>query len=122
MNNDNPTKDLTKFGYKELDEAGDLLKAYANDGCDFLNDGVELWFNTNSGSVFLCDEDYNVGVIENGKLVQFYSCPNCGNEGTQSDGEENKWDFEKYDGYCSRKCQKANEESSLVSVNCRTGS
>ena len=107
MNNETVTKDLTRFGQIELDEAGDLLKAYANGGCDFLEDGVQVFMNFNSGIVFLSDADCNVGVLEDGKLVQFFSCPNCGNEGTQSDGLENKWNFEKYEGYCSRKCQKA---------------
>lgn len=107
MTEETVTKDLKRFGFKELDEAADLLKAYANNGCDFLNDGVEVWFNVNSGVVFLSDEDFNVGVLVIGKIVQFYSCPNCGNEGTQKEGKENKWDFEKYNGYCSKKCKKA---------------
>lgn len=101
------TTDLTKFGYRELDMAADLLKAYANDKEDFLTDEVNVFMNTNSGSVFLCDADMNVGVMENGKIVQFYSCPNCGNEGTQSQGKEEGWDFVKFEGYCSNKCKKA---------------
>ena len=111
MTDETVTKDLTRFGYTELDIAGDLLKAYANNKGDtsFLSDGVEVWFNTNSGYVFLCDEDMNVGVLEDDKIVQFFNCPQCGNEGTQKDGLENSWDFEKYEGYCSEKCQKTNE-------------
>ena len=97
---DNPTNDLTQFGYRELAEAGKLLIAYAENGSDFLTDGVQVWFNKNSGTVFLSDEDYNVGVLvekENGVLKeydieQFFSCPICGHEGILSEmqhGEEN---------------------------------
>jgi hypothetical protein len=102
------TSDFSKYGYKEIDEASDLLKAYAENGCDFLSDNVQVNFNMNSGYVFLTDDDMNVAMLnDDGKLVQFYSCPNCGNEGTQADGLENKWNFEKYEGYCSRKCLKS---------------
>ena len=116
MTNETVTSDLTKFGFRELDMAADLLKAYAANGSDFLTDGVNVFMNTNSGNVFLCDEDMNVGVLERGegendidnKVVQFYSCPQCGNEGTQSEGLEEKWDFEKYEGYCSKECRNKN--------------
>lgn len=105
------TSDLTQFGYRELDMAADLLKAYANGkgATGFLGDGVNVFMNKNSGNVFLSDEDYNVGVLEDGKVVQFYSCPQCGNEGTQAEGEENKWDFETYNGYCSKECEDKNK-------------
>jgi hypothetical protein len=76
------TSDLTKFGYREIDMAADLLKAYAKNGSEFLTDGVNVYMNVNSGSVFLCDEDMNVGMLEAGEVVKFFSCPNCGNEGT----------------------------------------
>ena len=118
------TTDLSKYGFKELSEAGELLKTYADDGADFLGNGVTLNFNTHSGKVFLSDEDYNVGVIEHDDkglpmFVQFYSCPNCGYEGTQADAESD-WtysqtgkardekDFVKFEGYCSKECLKEN--------------
>jgi hypothetical protein len=108
--NDIVTTDLSEYGYTELYEAGELLKAYAKNGCQFLNDGITLNLNKDSGKVFLSDEDFNVGVLEDDKLVQFYSCYECGNEGTQEEGEENKWDFEKHHGYCSKDCwEKANQ-------------
>ena len=109
MTNEIVTSDLTKFGYRELDMAADLLKAYAASGSDFLGDGVNVFMNTNSGNVFLSDEDFNVGMLEDEKVVQFYSCPQCGNEGTQSEGLTEKWDFEKYKGYCTKKCQNKNK-------------
>lgn len=106
---DTVTNDLTRFGMQELDEAADLLKAYANNGCDFLGDGVQVWFNTMSGYVFLSDEDYNVGLLEDEKIARHYSCPECGNEGTQKTGAENGWDFEGCNGYCSKVCEDKNK-------------
>lgn len=104
------TKDLKKFGNRELDIAADLLKALANNGRpDFLGDEVEVWFNTHSAYVFLSDEDYNVAVLEDDKLVQFYTCANCGYEGTQVDAKDEGKDFIKYNGYCSKKCENENK-------------
>lgn len=107
------TSDLSRFGYRELDMAADLLKAYSNGKSDVdFSDGVKVFMNTNSGNVFLCDEDMTVGVEEVNsdgsiKIVEFYSCPNCGNEGTQKEGLNEGWNFEKYGGYCSKKCMNA---------------
>jgi hypothetical protein len=75
------TSDLSKFGYRELDRAGDLLKAYAEFGFDDM-DNVQLVMNTNSGYVFLTSEDSSTVLMMNGdKLEKFYSCNECGNEG-----------------------------------------
>ena len=99
------TCDLSDFGIKELIEASTLLKAYANNkAVDFLGVGLTLNFNRNSGYVFLSDEDYNVGILDdNNEIVQFYSCPQCGNEGTDAD-----YEFVKYEGYCSKECHDKN--------------
>jgi hypothetical protein len=97
--------DLSLFGYRELGEAAELLKAYADHGAEFLGDGITLNFNTYSGYVFLSDEDYNVGMLgEDGKIHQWFSCLECGTEGFAEDGE-----FEKYDGYCSKYCYDKNK-------------
>lgn len=79
------TRDLSQFGMRELAIAGDLLREYSNGTCDFLTDGVAVEFNPNSGEVFLVDEDFNVGVLQDGSLVQFFSCPVCSEEGTAED-------------------------------------
>ena len=105
----NNTQDLSKFGMRELALAGELLTAYADHGSDFLTDGVTVEFNPNSGMVFLVDEDYNVGVLEDAKVVQFYSCPVCGFEGTQADAKEENKDFEEHMGMCSQDCENENE-------------
>ena len=85
MENTIVTCDLSKFGYRELSEASELLKLYSDNPSDFLGDGITLNLNMNSGIVFLSDEDYNVAIEEDGKLEQFFNCPECGNEGTNTD-------------------------------------
>ena len=86
--NDLVTADLSKFGSRELSEAGDLLKIYAEGGVDFLDDGITINFNPNSGYVFLSDEDYNVGMLEEGKIKQWFNCGECGEEGFKEHFQE----------------------------------
>jgi hypothetical protein len=74
-----------------------------------LGDGITLNFNLNSGYVFLSDEDYNVGVLEDKELVQFYNCPQCGFEGTQSQAIDEGKDFVAHNGYCSKECEDKNK-------------
>ena len=83
------TSDLTNFGYRELDMAGDLLKALKsdNDETRFLGDGVQVFMNTNNGYVFLSDEDYNTAMMNGDTLEDFFSCPICGEEGFLEDME-----------------------------------
>ena len=106
----NVTSDLTKFGFRELDMAGDLLKAYAKNGCEYLDNGVQVYFNDTRGNVFLSDEDGMVGMIDSeGKLKQWYSCSNCGNESfDKTESTDGLYDFRKNEGYCSRECLEEN--------------
>lgn len=78
------TTDLSKFGYRELDMAGDLLKAIKNGlPDDFYDDGITVMFNTESGYVFLTNSDYQVALVDdNGDLYSFYSTPYSGLEGS----------------------------------------
>lgn len=97
------TTDMSKFGYIERKQAGELLNASSESGFpdDFNDDGVQIMFNMNSGYVFFTNEDCQVCMLtDEGKLESFYSCPNCGNEGFDGD-----YPFKKNDGYCSRKCK-----------------
>ncbi len=93
------TTDMSKFGYRELDMAGDLLKAYKgdNDATEYLDDGVQVWFNANSGNVFLCDEDYNTAMMNGDKLEDWFYCPICGHEGFKDEmkheGDEDCKDY-----------------------------
>ena len=79
--------DLSKFGQRELKIAGELLTAYKskNDDTTLLDENITVNFNQNSGYVFLSDDNYNVAVMEDEKLVDFLSCGNCGHEGTKSE-------------------------------------
>lgn len=82
----NNTRDLSKFGYRELDMAGDLLKAIKN-GLpeDFDNQGIAVEFNPNSGEVFLVNDDCQVAMVSDGELYSFYSTPSEGREGSFED-------------------------------------
>ena len=82
---ENPTNDLSRFGYRELKMAGELLTALSEQGADYLTDHVNIFMNTNSGNVFLSDEDFNVAMMNEDKLEQWFSCPECGYEGFKED-------------------------------------
>lgn len=76
------TTDLADFGFRELHEAGNLLKAYASNGIEgFTHDKVRVMMNRNSGNVFLVNSDYQVAMMNGNDLELFYSCPECGHEG-----------------------------------------
>ena len=90
--------DFNGFGYRELDEAGKLLRFYAADptsaltplALDYFGSGysgsyVKVGFNANSGNVFLIDEDYNVIMPNRGKLDLFITTPYSGEEGFYDD-------------------------------------
>lgn len=77
------TIDLSKFGYRELDMAGDLLKAI-KDGLpdDFYDVGITVMMNQNSGNVFLTNDDLQVAMLnDEGKLESWYWTPYEGIEG-----------------------------------------
>ena len=98
------TSDLSEFGFIELEEMENLLKAKREQGFpeDFEDDGIQIMFNKNSGYVFFTNSKYQTCMLNDGKLENFYSCPNCANEGFDGD-----YPFNKNDGYCSKKCSKA---------------
>jgi len=75
------TSDLSRFGFRELKMAADLLAAYCETPPDFLGDGLSVMLNTHSGYVFLTDEDFNVGMMNGDRLEQFHTCFECGAEG-----------------------------------------
>lgn len=79
------TTDLAEFGFRELKMAAELLAAYCDSPPSFLTGGVQVIMNTYSGYVFLTDEDFNVAMMNGGKLEQFHSCPECGAEGFGED-------------------------------------
>ena len=79
--------DLSKLTANALKEAIDILEAYRQFGapCDFWDEGVQIAYNEDSGCVFLTNEDYQVAVLEDNKLVSLYFTPYEGLEGTFSD-------------------------------------
>jgi hypothetical protein len=62
---------LEGFGFRELDIASKLLSKVSEYGYprDFSDAGISLAFNTNSGYVFLTNEDCQVLMLENDKLT-----------------------------------------------------
>ena len=105
------TADFSQFGIRELMFAERLLKAYTETGANFLGCGLTINFNTSSGYVFLSDEDYNVGVLDETEkyIVQFYTCLQCGYEGTQHEAISEEKDFSAFEGYCSSECLEKNK-------------
>lgn len=78
--------DLSNWGRREIRMMQDLLKAHAEKNRTVIFSGIEkIAFNQMSGYVFLVDADMNVAVEENGELLDFVTCPDCGNEGTISE-------------------------------------
>lgn len=90
------TTDLSKFGYRELTLLKELLSAMIEKGLpsDFESDGVHPMFNTNSGNVFLTNDEYQVAMMNGDDLESFYSCPECGHEGFKDEiGKDNGHGF-----------------------------
>ena len=90
--------DISRMTVGAIEEAAEILKAYAQYGVpdDFWDDGVQIAYNENSGMVFLTNEDSQVAVLEDGKLVSWYFTPYEGLEGTFADLVDmfNEGDFE----------------------------
>ena len=81
------TRDLSKFGFRERQEAGKLLLALGTekDKARFLGEDVAIEFNPNSGNVLLIDGDCNVALMNGDDLEDFFFCPECGHEGFLED-------------------------------------
>ena len=48
---------------------------------------TKVAMNNQSGYVFLTNEDWQVSMIDNGKLTMFLNCGQCGNEGLEGEFE-----------------------------------
>ena len=96
MTQETYTEDLSKFGFIELDVAADLLKAYSRNGLpkDFIDSGVKVAFNMNSGYVFLTNDEYQVAMRTINRktmetyLYSFYTSPYEGLEGSLEELQE----------------------------------
>jgi hypothetical protein len=93
------TTNLAQFGNRELAEVRDLLDAMLNSGLpsDFYEDAVWPMLNLNSGCVFLTNSDYQVCMLNEGKLESFYSSPYAGLEGFYDDLKEQYEDMHEED-------------------------
>lgn len=74
--------DIITFN-RERALAIELLTAYGEQGLpnDFDEEGVKVACNRNSGNVFLTNDEYQVAMMNDGKLESFYSSPYNGHEG-----------------------------------------
>jgi uncharacterized protein YbaR (Trm112 family) len=100
------THDFSKFGKVEIEEACQLLQAYLNKNRTkyLASQNITIEFNTQSGYVFLSDNDCNTAMLnEKHELVDFLVCPECGQEGLIDDLSL----FEtKHDSHRCKACQK----------------
>ena len=99
LSDETVTKDLARFGFRELRMAAELLTAYRSDEDEtelLAGDGLAVWMNTHSGYVFLCDEDCNVAMTSGGKLEDFLTCSYCGHEGVRSEVADDGHRFDQW--------------------------
>ena len=84
------TVNLTRFGYRELKIAEELLQAWREQGLpsDFYDDEVSINFNTYSGCVFLSNSDYQVAMLNGDRLESFYTDYETGEEGFKEELSE----------------------------------
>ena len=102
------TEDWSDFGARETHEAQRLLGSLNE--IDYCGKPT-IYFNTMSGCVFVCDEDFRVWMMNDnyrektghGYIDEWYSCPECGHEGFIEDmgheGGRNCFDYLKAIGY-----------------------
>ena len=90
-----PMSTLENFGYVELEKLNDLIYAYRHAGSSapdgkyyaplpstWYDCGVYPEFNPSSGLVFLSNENYDALVLTEHGVMQWYSTPYSGHEGT----------------------------------------
>lgn len=81
------TENIADFGIREIAMAADLMKAVAEGNCPIHRGGLRPAMNTNSGYVFLVNEDYEVAMMNGDKIEQFFTSPETGQEGFLEDFE-----------------------------------
>lgn len=76
--------DFNDWGYQEVKQAFKLLEAYINNktATHFFDwSSFKICFNTNSGYVFLADNDFNSAMLDNDLIRDWLTCLDCGCEG-----------------------------------------
>lgn len=81
------TENLSDFGYVELDDAIKILNSLKEYGLPdgFEDSNVRLAFNSNSGYVFLTNDDYQVCMSDDGKELYIWHETPSGFEGSLED-------------------------------------
>lgn len=81
------TENLADFGARERRMLVELLQAWDTQGLpqSFADDNVRPAMNSNSGNVFLVNDDYQTAMMNGDKLELFVSTPYHGHEGFISD-------------------------------------
>ena len=71
------TADLAKFGYHEKIKAAELLTALRDQGLPrtFHEEDITMMLDQSSGRVFLLNSEYEIAMVQDGKLEQFYNTP-----------------------------------------------
>ena len=84
------TSDLAHFGARERALVVELLTAWQDHGLpfDFDEDEVVPMFNRSSGYVFLTNANYEVALVQGGRLVSHYWLSYEGHEGTLEELED----------------------------------
>ena len=109
---ENPlTTDISKM---DLSEVTEMLSAYQEENTTrafkamWCDDGTIPTLNQESGYCFLTNDEYQVAMMNDGKLSMFISCPECGREDFEQD-----WTFTQKntqtDSYDSSKCEGCKE-------------
>ena len=110
---ENPlTTDISKM---DLSEVTPMLTAYQEENTTrafrvmWVGVGTIPTLNQESGYCFLTNEEYQVAMMNDGKLSMFISCGECGRE----DFEQN-WIWTYKDDYDSSKCEGCQEVQKML--------
>ena len=94
------TSNLGDFGMRELGILAKTLEAYAKGEFyhpHWVSVNVQPMMNTNSGFVFLTDDNYNVLMLNGDKLEPFFILPYSGLMGFLEDFSENQYEYDRQD-------------------------
>tara|TARA_X000001036_G_C20312964_1_gene657205 strand:- start:181 stop:534 length:354 start_codon:yes stop_codon:yes gene_type:complete len=105
---ENPlTTDISKM---DLSEVTPMLTAYQEENTTraframWIDDGTIPTLNQESGYCFLTNEEYQVAMMNDGKLSMFINCGECGREDFEQD-----WVWTYKDNHDSSKCEGCKE-------------
>ena len=98
--------DISDFGYRERKLVIELLLALDskhNNLTERLDQtSLRIGFNTESGYVYLFDDNYNVAMMRNNALVDVVTCPECGCEDFLDEFEEKQCPNDTIEYVCNK--------------------